>query len=81
VTVVVPESFRRMPRWRPSDEAWLDRLPALVAEHLARWDLRLDQTMVWHGSNALVVPVFRADEPLALRLAPPQDRVEVPAEA
>ena len=72
----VPATFRTQPRWW-SDEAgrrWLDDLPRLVAERCHAWALVMDGPP-WHGSNALVVPVRRADERLALRLAPPGDDV------
>ena len=72
----VPPAFRAMPRWW-SDETgrrWLDDLPRLVEEHRRRWGLTVDGPP-WHGSNALVVPVRRGDEPLALRLSPPGDDV------
>jgi streptomycin 6-kinase len=68
--LIVPESFRAMPRWWHEGEAWLDRLPALVARWLADWHLTLDGDP-WHGSNALVIPVRREGDPLALRLNPP----------
>ncbi|MCW2803770.1 MAG: kinase [Propionibacteriaceae bacterium] len=74
-SVQVPESFRRMPRWSGADHGWLDALPDLVQEHCARWNLRLERGEVWHGSNALVLPVYRGELPLALRLTPPDDPV------
>jgi streptomycin 6-kinase len=70
----VPDSFRAMPRWWHEGEAWLDGLPALVAVCCEKWHLAIDGAP-WHGSNALVVSVRRADEPLALRLAPPGPEV------
>jgi len=74
--LTVPESFRAMPRWWHDDagRTWLDTLPALVEEHCGTWGLVVDGEP-WHGSNALVVPVRRDGEPLALRLAPPGDDV------
>ncbi len=63
-----------MPRWWHDGPAWLDALPALVEEQLTRWGLVLDG-VVRHGSNALVLPVRRSGEPLALRLTPPSEAV------
>ncbi|MBC3761247.1 aminoglycoside phosphotransferase family protein [Quadrisphaera oryzae] len=83
--VEVPEAFRAMPRWWHDDagRAWLEELPALVADQCRRWSLAVDGPP-WHGSNALVVPVVERSgpgEPLALRLAPPGDDVTGQARA
>lgn len=78
--IVIPESFRAMPRWWHEGQAWLDDLPALVARCLADWHLTLDGEP-WHGSNALVVPVRRGDERLALRLNPPGPEVAASIQA
>lgn len=78
----VPAAFLAMPRWW-SDEAgraWVRELPSLVDRQCRRWQLRVDG-VVMHGSNALVVPVRRAGESLALRLAPPGDDVAAEASA
>ncbi|MGC5168817.1 aminoglycoside phosphotransferase family protein [Luteimicrobium sp. DT211] len=74
--LIVPASFRAMPRWWRDDDGrdWLDGLPALVDAQCETWGLAVDGEP-WHGSNALVVPVRRGDERLALRLAPPGDDV------
>ena len=73
--IVVPESFRAMPRWWHEGQAWLDSLPALATAILHDWQLTLDGDS-WHGSNALVLPVRRAGEPFALRLNPPGPDVD-----
>ena len=80
--ITVPQSFRRMPRWwtDSTGREWLDSLPGEVEEQCRSWGLRVDGA-VMHGSNALVVPVRRGDEPLILRLAPPGDDVEAEAAA
>lgn len=80
--IAVPQSLRDMPRWwnDTMGRAWLDQLPLLVAEQCSRWSLTLDGN-VFHGSNALVVPVRRAGELAALRLAPPGDDVSLEAAA
>ena len=44
----------------PSGAAWLDRLPALLAELLGRWELRVDGP-TRHGVAAVVVPTTRRD--------------------
>ncbi|MFC7531825.1 aminoglycoside phosphotransferase family protein [Actinoplanes sp. GCM10030250] len=68
--MIVPQSFRDMPRfWREGPE-WLDALPDLVSFFCTRWGLLVSGVPV-HGSNALVVPVTRDDVPYALRLTPP----------
>jgi streptomycin 6-kinase len=48
--------------------AWLQRLPALVAELCARWDLTIEGAPM-HGYLGLVVPVRRGDEPAALKVS------------
>lgn len=81
--IEVPRSFLQMPRWwhEPDGVAWLDRLPALVAEQCRRWELTVDGPVL-HGSNALVVPMLRASaEPAALRLSPPSDDLRAPVAA
>lgn len=80
--IAVPQAYARMPRWRHDEagRAWLAELPALVSGQCSRWGLDVDG-VPWHGSNALVVPVVRAGEPLALRLAPPGDDVAAEARA
>lgn len=72
----VPPSFRAMPRWWHDEpgRAWLDALPSLVEDQCRRWRLERDG-VVRHGSNALVLPVRRGQEALALRMAPPDDDV------
>lgn len=66
----IPQTYRDMPRWWHGGEAWLAALPDLIAATCARWRLEIDGPPM-HGSNALVVPVTRDGEPLALRLTPP----------
>ena len=72
--IEVPAGFRAMPRWWHDGTDWLDVLPRLVAEQCDVWELRPDGG-VRHGSNALVVPVRRGAERLALRMSPPGDDV------
>lgn len=74
--VAVPQSFLAMPRWWHDEpgRAWLTQLPELVATKCAAWQLEVDGD-VTHGTNALVVPVRRLNEPAVLRLAPPGDDV------
>ncbi|MFD7834057.1 aminoglycoside phosphotransferase family protein [Streptomyces sp. NPDC059761] len=53
--------------------AWIAGLPALAADCLDRWELRLDGAPC-HGAVALVLPVVRADGTLAvLKLQPVDD--------
>jgi streptomycin 6-kinase len=61
----VPASFSvlvagRKPEPSIGGEEWLTRLPLLVRESLAQWDLRLDGDSM-HGMTALVLPVRRSD--------------------
>jgi streptomycin 6-kinase len=69
----VPDSFREQPRWWTEGTEWLDSLPELADRQCRAWRLEPDGAP-WHGSNALVLPVTRDGEPLALRLAPPDER-------
>jgi streptomycin 6-kinase len=80
--IAVPVSFRRMPRWWTDSAGrdWLDSLPERVEVRCRRWGLSVDGA-VMHGSNALVVPVRRGDQPFVLRLAPPGDDVAAEAAA
>ncbi|MFN8099890.1 MAG: aminoglycoside phosphotransferase family protein [Dermatophilaceae bacterium] len=60
-TAPIPESFRatiagRAPEPTISGDGWLRRLPALIDDALARWDLVLDGPPR-HGECALVLPV------------------------
>lgn len=80
---LIPDAFATAMRARgpePPDsrtpgidgDTWLTRLPRLVQEASARWDLRLDTSPSRHGVCALVVPVLRADgEPAALKITWP----------
>lgn len=74
--LVVPQSFRSMPRWRRDEEGreWLDHLPHLVEIQCELWGLTVDGEPL-HGSNAFVVPVLRGTDSAILRLAPPGDDV------
>jgi streptomycin 6-kinase len=71
---VIPQAFLDMPRWWHDGADWLAALPDTVAAACRLWDLRLDGEPQ-HGSNALVLPVCRGDELLALRLTPPGPEV------
>src|SRR5664279_826854 len=62
---VVPTSFSALVSGRDpapyiSGDAWLSRLPVLVQESLARWEVTPDGNPM-HGMTALVVPVRRGD--------------------
>lgn len=70
----IPETFRRRIAGRQGEvdgDLWLKRLPALVEDHLRRWDLRPDGD-AWHGDNALVQPVLRdGGDPAVLKVTWP----------
>lgn len=54
-----------------SGQAWLDRLPRVIADHLTGWELTADGD-AWHGECALVLPVRRrAGELAALKVTWP----------
>jgi streptomycin 6-kinase len=72
--IVVPKAFLDMPRWWQEGTDWLDALPDTAEAACRQWGLRLDGEPQ-HGSNALVLPVRRGDERLALRLTPPGPEV------
>lgn len=81
----MPESLRELMRDRPaprdlrgpaaavSGTDWVARLPRLLDEALARWELRLADgpQASRHGQCALVVPVTRAGRPAMLKLTWP----------
>jgi streptomycin 6-kinase len=72
--LVIPQAFVDMPRWWREGADWLAALPDTAAAACRRWGLRLDGEPQ-HGSNALVLPVRRGEECLALRLTPPGPEV------
>jgi streptomycin 6-kinase len=78
--VAIPASFRAMPRWWREGTAWLDDLPRLIARQCRVFGVTIDGPAA-HGSNALVVPVRRGDQALAMRLLPPADDVVADAAA
>jgi streptomycin 6-kinase len=72
--IAVPQTFRDMPRWWSEGSEWLDALPRLINTYCLRWALTVTGDIA-HGSNAAVIPVVRGDEPLVLRLTPPEPAV------
>ena len=54
--LAIPAGLDRRRADGPEWAAWLDRLPALAAEVLAEWELRLDGVAT-HGYCSLVLPV------------------------
>ncbi len=73
--MLIPQSFTAMPRWWREGGQWLGELPELLRAQCERWGLRVCGDPA-HGSNAIVVPVARADREFALRLTPPGPEVE-----
>lgn len=71
--IELPQTFLDMPRWWHEGEQWLATLPEAVEDVCQEWDLVPDGDIM-HGSNALVVPVCRDGDPLALRMTMPDDR-------
>ena len=71
---LVPESLRERCLRSPGGRAWLDSLPGTLAERCAAWGLVPDLAPGqpgFAGMWAVVVPVRRGDEPLALKLVRP----------
>ena len=61
---------------------WLSGLPSLLSGVSERWHLTVeDGEPVRHGAHAVVVPVRRGGERMALRLAPPEPGVVAALEA
>lgn len=50
----------------PQGRTWIDGLPRMIATALRRWWLEVDGD-VRSGSNAIVIPVRRGDEPCVLK--------------
>ena len=70
MSALVPEAFSALVKGREpepdvSGDEWLARLPRLVEESLAEWDLRLEGDAMY-GMCALVLPVRRRDDSLAV---------------
>ena len=74
VVITIPPSLLAMPRWWHGGQKWLKQLPQLIESQCRTWRLEITGDP-WHGSNALVLPVSRGTEPLALRFTPPGDDV------
>lgn len=75
MTVALPEDWARQVATYPADggptgQEWLDTVPALVTRTLHRWELEVDGP-VRTGWTALVVPVRRGTERLALKVVWP----------
>lgn len=67
--IELPSALVRSARALPSGHGWLNRWRDLVRTALTEWGLTIDlpgSTLPWVGSAALVVPVRRADESLAV---------------
>jgi streptomycin 6-kinase len=76
MSVAIPEPFRRFAALSPSWAAWLERLPRLVSDVLADWELRVDGEPAT-GQTSLVVPVITADErPAVVKFSWPHREAE-----
>ena len=78
MTIAVPDRFAGRLTHALGEPArrWIDRLPELAEEFLARWSLRRDGEPR-HGFTALVLPVRRADgTPAVLKLMCPNKEGE-----
>ncbi|GAA2840508.1 aminoglycoside phosphotransferase family protein [Crossiella cryophila] len=65
--IEVPPAFAALHQQHDGADglAWIEALPALVADFLDRWELRLDGDPA-HGMASLVLPVRQADDSLAV---------------
>jgi streptomycin 6-kinase len=61
--------------------AWIAALPSMTRHLAHQWDFGLDDGPAWHGYNAIVVPVTRHSQPLALKLTWPPGRAQGQADA
>ncbi|MEV6415386.1 aminoglycoside phosphotransferase family protein [Kribbella sp. NPDC051718] len=74
--VEIPAEFRKVGSRGPEWADWLDRLPKLVGELLAQWELRVDGGSAY-GECALVVPVLAKDgTPAVLKVQFPHVEAE-----
>ena len=78
--VQLPPAFVDLVAGRPAEgfldgDTWLARLPRLLADCLARWQLTVAGP-ARHGMCALVVPVRREGEPLVLKVTWPHVEAE-----
>ena len=73
---MIPPGLQAYAARGPAWATWLDRLPALVRDLLAEWDLTIDGASL-HGRTALVVPVRTSDDGAAvLKVAWPHPEAE-----
>jgi streptomycin 6-kinase len=73
---MIPDTFLAYAARGPEWQAFLDRLPALVADLLGEWGLTVDGPSA-HGFGALVVPVrTTAHRPAALKVTWPHEEAE-----
>lgn len=64
----IPEPLRARHRQSREGRSWLGRLPGLVGEALAQWQLTVDlppAQLPWHGHTGIVLPVLTADGAVA----------------
>lgn len=76
MTAVVPPRFAALIERRDGGADWLRRLPGLVDEYLAEWDLELDGAPL-HGECALVLPVRWRAQLAALKLTWPHEEARL----
>jgi len=73
---VIPAGLQAYAARGPDWAGWLDRLPGLVRELLAEWELAPDGPSL-HGNTALVIPVLTvAQQPAALKIVWPHPEAE-----
>jgi streptomycin 6-kinase len=76
VTVALPETFLAYAARGPEWVAFLDRLPALVADLMGEWELA-DDGAATHGFAAVVLPVrMRTGRPAVLKVGWPHEEAE-----
>lgn len=65
----------------PEGRRWIASLESLVEALADEWRLNRKSDAIWHGYNAIVLPVERDDEALALKVAWPPEQVALEVRA
>jgi streptomycin 6-kinase len=75
------DSTNFAPTQTRAGRTWVAGLPSLVEALAADWRLSRPTDAMWHGYNAVVMPVERDEEPLALKVVWPPERVALEVRA
>ncbi|HEV8122930.1 MAG TPA: aminoglycoside phosphotransferase family protein [Gemmatimonadales bacterium] len=75
--IVIPKHLVALCQRKPERAAWLESLPRVVSELVARWSLTFNNSPNYEGGCAWVVPALRADgTPAVLKLGMPHMEAE-----